>query len=46
MISTFSIVEARDNCAPEFDLAKTTSIIQQENKDITDKSVFIYKDQL
>jgi hypothetical protein len=45
MISTFSIVEARDNCAPEFNLAKPTSIIQQENKDSTDKSVFIYFDQ-
>ena len=45
MISTFSIVEAKDNCAPEFNLAKPTSIIQQENKDSTDKSVFIYFDQ-
>ena len=45
IISTFSIVEARDNCAPEFDLAKPTSIIQQENTDSTDKSVFIYFDQ-
>ena len=45
MISTFSIVEARDNCTPEFNLAKPTSIIQQENKDSTDKSVFIYFDQ-
>jgi len=45
MISTFSIVEARDNCAPEFNLAKPTSIIQQESKDSTDKSVFIYFDQ-
>ena len=45
MISTFSIVEARDNCAPEFNLAKPTSIIQQENKDSADKSVFIYFDQ-
>ena len=45
MISTFSIVEARDNCAPEFNLSKPTSIIQQENKDSTDKSVFIYFDQ-
>lgn len=45
IISTFSIVEARENCAPEFDLAKPTSIIQQENMDSTDKSVFIYFDQ-
>jgi len=45
IISTFSIVEAKDNCAPEFNLAKPTSIIQQENKDSTDKSVFIYFDQ-
>jgi len=45
MISTFSIVEAKDNCAPEFNLAKPTSIIKQENKDSTDKSVFIYFDQ-
>ena len=45
IISTFSIVEAKDNCAPEFNLAKPTSIIQQENKDNTDKSVFIYFDQ-
>ena len=45
MISTFSIVEARENCAPEFNLSKPTSIIQQENKDNTDKSVFIYFDQ-
>jgi hypothetical protein len=45
MISTFSIVEAKDNCAPEFNLAKPISIIQQENKDSTDKSVFIYFDQ-
>jgi hypothetical protein len=45
MISTFSIVEAKDNCAPEFNLAKPTSIIKQENKDNTDKSVFIYFDQ-
>ena len=44
MIFTFSIVEARD-CAPEFNLAKPTSIIQQENKDSSDKSVFIYFDQ-
>ena len=45
IISTFSIVEAKDNCAPEFNLAKPTSIIQQENKGSTDKSVFIYFDQ-
>ena len=45
IISTFSIVEAKDNCAPEFNLAKPISIIQQENKDSTDKSVFIYFDQ-
>ena len=45
MISTFSIVEAGDNCAPEFNLAKPTSIFQQESKDSTDKSVFIYFDQ-
>ena len=45
MFSTFSIVEAKDNCAPEFNLAKPTSIIKQENKDSTDKSVFIYFDQ-
>jgi len=45
MISTFSTVEAKDNCAPELNLAKPTSIIQQENKDNIDKSVFIYFDQ-
>jgi len=45
MISTFSTVEARENCAPEFNLSKPTSIIQQENGDNTDKSVFIYFDQ-
>jgi len=45
MISTFSIVEAGDNCAPEFNLAKPTSIFQQESEDSTDKSVFIYFDQ-
>ena len=45
MISTFSIVEAGDNCAPEFNLAKPTSIFQEESKDSTDKSVFIYFDQ-
>ena len=44
IIFTFSIVEAKDNCAPEFNLAKPTSIIQQENNN-TDKSVFIYFDQ-
>ena len=45
IISTFSIVEAKDNCAPEFNLAKPTSIVEQENKGNTDKSVFIYFDQ-
>ena len=45
MISTFSKVDAKDNCAPEFNLAKQTSIIQQENKDSAEKSVFIYFDQ-
>ena len=41
----FSFAYAKDNCAPEFNLAKPTSIIQQENKDSADKSVFIYFDQ-
>ena len=44
MISTFSAVEAKDNCAPEFNLATPSSIIKQENNN-NDKSVFIYFDQ-
>lgn len=43
-IINYSFVHAKDNCAPEFNLAKPIKVIQQENND-TEKSVFIYFDQ-
>ena len=41
----FIEVQAKDNCTPDFELAKPTSIIQSTNTDDNEKSVFIYFDQ-
>jgi len=45
LFSHISIVEAKENCAPEFELAKPSSIIQSADTDSSEKSVFIYFDQ-
>ena len=42
---TYSLVEAKDKCIPEFELAKTSSIIQSTSGNDTEKPVFIYFDQ-
>jgi len=42
---SFIEVQAKDNCTPEFELAKPTSIIQSANTEDNEKSVFIYFDQ-
>ena len=44
-IFLFTIVEARDNCSPEFNLAKPSSIAQSTDSDSDKKSTFIYFDQ-
>ena len=43
----FTSVQAKDNCAPEFDLAKPSSIFQpaDNNNNEDQKSTFIYFDQ-
>ena len=42
---TISVVEAKDECSPEFEITKPNSIIQPTNTDDNEKSVFIYFDQ-
>jgi len=42
---TYSLVEAKNNCMPEFELAKPSSIIQSTSSNNTEKPVFIYFDQ-
>ena len=42
----FTSVQAKDNCAPEFNLAKPSSILQPaDNNNEDQNSVFIYFDQ-
>ena len=40
-----SLVEAKDECTPEFEITKSNSIAQSTNTDDIEKSVFIYFDQ-
>ena len=43
----FTSVQAKENCAPEFNLAKSSSILQpaDNNNNEDQKSTFIYFDQ-
>ena len=44
-ISSFSIVEAKDNCAPELNLAQPSSVMQTTNNTEDKKYTFVYFDQ-
>ena len=43
---TFSVVEAKNDCSPEFELAQPTKInLEADSSNESEKSVFIYFDQ-